>query len=84
MSNQEEKAPAHLGSTKWEKIKRDLEELEKLYIKLKQGANQSSFEYELIIKAEESGIGVEQYRKIFEEYYTEALVQSNCCAKNLT
>jgi hypothetical protein len=77
MSNQDEKKPVPLVSTEWGKIKGDLEELERLYINLKQGKDQSSFEYELIAKAKESDIDVEQYRKIFKEYYTDKRLLKN-------
>lgn len=77
MSNQEGKEPDYSNPQKWGKIKEDLEELEKLYINLKQGKNQASFEYELITKAKESDIDVEQYRKIFKEYYTDKRLLKN-------
>jgi uncharacterized protein YjbI with pentapeptide repeats len=77
MPNQDEKKPVPLISTQWGKIKGDLEELERLYINLKQGKDQSSFEYELIAKAKESDIDVEQYRKIFKEYYTDKRLLKN-------
>ena len=67
MSNQNEESQEMLISKKWEVIKSDLEELEKIYIGLRQGRNQTSFEYELIAKAEKIGLEPEQYRKIFKE-----------------
>ena len=77
MSNQNEESQEISNSKKWEAIKSDLEELEKIYISLRQGKNQTSFEYELIAKAQKIGLEPEQYRKIFKEFYTERRILKN-------
>jgi uncharacterized protein YjbI with pentapeptide repeats len=77
MSKQEEGETDIQSSEKWETIKKSLENLEKIYINLRPGKDQASFEYELITKAKENNLEPEQYRKIFKEFYTEKRILKN-------
>ncbi|MEL6440909.1 MAG: pentapeptide repeat-containing protein [Cyanobacteria bacterium J06621_8] len=62
---------------KFEDIKKDLEELEKLYVSLKQNSGQNNFEYKLLEKAKKLGLTTEELRKIFQEFYTEKKLLKN-------
>jgi uncharacterized protein YjbI with pentapeptide repeats len=67
MSENEEIQP-NTSVPKWEKLKNDLEELDRLYRSKKQ---QDNFEYALINVSKKNQIDSEDFRKIFNEYHIE-------------
>jgi uncharacterized protein YjbI with pentapeptide repeats len=60
-----------ISADRWNKIGKDLQELESLYANRYKNKREENFEFQLLIKAKEAGIDLEVYRRMFREYYTD-------------